>query len=305
LATIGYRLLAGGDRLAASGSWQTTCPGVGGENATITKQRVDGTPPASHGNAAPGRRVPVMRDPSMPCTVPAVVTLPARGFTRLTSRAGLLRLWADAADLAFHAGQAVWLGRHGLCDRRPYSIASAPGDLLRDHVLDFLVGLEENDEPGPHLAGLEAGTLVDVEGPLGGFDLPPGDPRSPVLLVAGGTGVAPLRSMWRQLAVHAKDRPPIAVVYSARRADDMAFVPELRQLADRGAIGLTLTVTGQDPEWNGARGRVTTAMLAAHVPSPAAARCAVCGPTAFVTHVVLALESMGVSSERIATEKWG
>jgi ferredoxin-NADP reductase len=229
--------------------------------------------------------------------------LPVRSFAPLTPRSRLLSLEAGAGEFAFHAGQAVWIGRPGLDERKPYSIASAPADLARGQALEFLVGLEDDGEAGPHLAGIGPGGLVEVEGPLGGFDLPPSAPNAPVLLVAGGTGIAPLRSMWRELLAH--DRPPpIAVIYSARTAEQLVFVEELRALERAGGLALTLTVTGADPSWGGTMGRVSTEMLAARVPAPAVTRCAICGPAAFVAHVGHVLTRLGVPLAHISTERW-
>ena len=130
---------------------------------------------------------------------PVRIAVPVLRFDPLTARARLLVLDAAGTGFSFRAGQAVWLRRVGQADRKPYSVASAPVDLATTGILEFLVSLEARGEPGPHLAGVVEGTRVEVEGPLGGFDLPPSRPDAPVLLVGGGTGIAPVRSLWREL----------------------------------------------------------------------------------------------------------
>lgn len=237
-------------------------------------------------------------------TAPArFLVLPVTTFRRLTPRSRLLTLAVARGAFRFRAGQAVWLGRHGQAERKPYSIASAPDDLLRTGVLQFLVGLDADGEAGPHLSPLARGTPVDVVGPSGGFALPDTAPSVPVLLVAGGTGIAPLRSMMRAL-LRAKHPPAITVIYSARTSEELAFLRELERLAAGGRIALAVTVTGQDPHWHGSRGRVTRALLAAQVPDARNVRCAICGPGGFVEHVRHGLDALGVPSERIATEQW-
>jgi ferredoxin-NADP reductase len=231
------------------------------------------------------------------------LVVPVRSFTPLTPRTRLLAVDASARDFSFHAGQAVWLRRCEAAERRPYSIASAPADLADAGRLEFLVGLERGGGPGPHLADVAPGTLLELEGPLGGFDLPRSTPGAPVLLVAGGTGIAPLRSMWRELLARS-DGGPISVVYSARASQDVAFLSELRALEEEARIRLGITITGEDPAWSSMRGRITSAILAAHLPRPADTRCAVCGPAAFVHHVIEALHALGVRDIHIATERW-
>jgi phenol hydroxylase P5 protein len=225
-----------------------------------------------------------------------------RSFRAVTPRAKLLRVDLGGQPFPFRAGQAASIGRHGQPLRKPYSIASSPSDLARSGALEFLVGLEPDGEPGPHLAGVGRGASIELGGPFGGFRLPPVEGR-PVLFVAGGTGIAPLRSMLHDLLDRVAP-PPIALVYSARTDGEMAFVPEFRRLAAAGTLDLTLTLTGHPPAgWSGSHGRVSRAMLARHV-SPGRTVCAVCGPPAFVDHVVRALDELGVERDRIVTERY-
>jgi ferredoxin-NADP reductase len=124
-----------------------------------------------------------------------------------------------------------------------------------------------------------------------------------VLLVGGGTGIAPLRSMWRELLAH-DEGSRLSVIYSVRSSEELAFLPELEALHRRGRIGLAVTVTGSDLKWEGGRGRLTDEALVTHVTAPAQARCAVCGPSTFVAHVVEILRRLGVPPRHIATERW-
>jgi NAD(P)H-flavin reductase len=243
-----------------------------------------------------------LRAPGRPAAHNVPIVVPVKRFTEMTPRTRLLTLDADATAFSFHAGQAVWLRRRGHPEGKPYSIASAPADLVESGILDFLVGIED-EGPGPHLADLTPGSLVEMDGPLGGFDLPQSVASAPVLLVAGGTGIAPLRSMWRELLAH-PDASSVSLVYSARRALELAFLPELRELERRGRIALSVTITGTDLEWSGGRGRLTSETIARHLVSAADTRCAVCGPGAFVAHVIDILVRLGVPARHIATERW-
>ena len=78
--------------------------------------------------------------------------------------------------------------------RKPYSIASAPWEVTKSGIMQVLVQVEDSGGLDPHLELASPGTLLDLEGPFGSFGLPERVDR-PLLFVAGGTGIAPLRSM--------------------------------------------------------------------------------------------------------------
>src|SRR5690606_8559798 len=91
------------------------------------------------------------------------------------------------------------------------------------------------------LEGIGIGSLIDVDGPIGAFgrglrtDVP-------TLLVAGGTGIAPLRSILRHL-LGQDEAPTPAMIYSARTRSEFAYGAELRGLAAQGRLRLTMTTT--------------------------------------------------------------
>jgi Oxidoreductase FAD-binding domain len=86
----------------------------------------------------------------------------------------------------------------GYSAERSYSIASAPGEPLA-----ITVERLEDGEVSPYLAGeLRAGDELELPGPIGGYFVwEPGD-GGPLTLLAGGSGVVPLRSMLRHRRVH-------------------------------------------------------------------------------------------------------
>jgi ferredoxin-NADP reductase len=229
------------------------------------------------------------------------VTVPVRRVSSATPRARLIDLDCRHAALVFAAGQAVKVGLHDSPVRKPYSIASAPWELAKTGVLQLLALVDETGGPDPHLELASPGTLIDIEGPFGSFGLPDGLAPMPVLLVAGGTGIAPLRSilMERLSRPHV---PAISVVYSARSAAEFAFKAELDALAVAGRVRLWLTVSRPDTAWTGLRGRVDERLLREALPSREAT-CFVCGPLGFVTDVSTLLGSLGVDESRILAEK--
>jgi len=165
----------------------------------------------------------------------------------------------DGAVFPYRAGQAASLAAGEANDWTPYSIASAPGETARNGALEFLVKVDGSSRFGRLVDGLELGEGVRVEGPAGNFTLSDARPTTPLLFIAGGTGIAPLRSMIRDL-LEAHHAAPLALVYSARTPGEFAYLPELRRLAGEGRLALTLTLTGDAEDWEHARGRVRAAV---------------------------------------------
>lgn len=231
-----------------------------------------------------------------------VLVLPVLGVEHAARGASLVRLALGNTPFSFAAGQAVKLGLHGQLLRKPYSIANAPADVVRDGALEFLIGLEEQERFGEHLNALGAGELIDVEGPFGRFVLP-GGAWTRVVFVAGGTGVAPLRAMWRHL-VATRPAVDLAILYSARTSADFAFRGELAQLARERRASVTMTTTREPvgSDWRGDRGRIEAHHLGAQL-TPGTVFL-VCGPPTFVGHVTAVADALRIEPERLVKEEW-
>ena len=219
-----------------------------------------------------------------------------------TPRTRRLRLAVTGGPFTFRAGQALFAGLSGADTRAPYSIASPPA-LATSGTIELLV----TADGAFGQAGLDpatvAGATLDIEGPLGNFGVPGDAAGAPLLLVAGGTGIAPLRSViFDRLAT--PGHPPATLVYSVRTPDEFAFADEFRALAAGGRLHLHQTVTRDDsPSGQPARsGRVDAALLRAALPGPDAV-CLVCGPSGFVQTVTATLTELGVPAGRIVIEK--
>lgn len=193
----------------------------------------------------------------------------------------------------------------GLADRRarkPYSIATAPEELVREGSIGFLVEVGPDGEARPNLDGAAPGRVVAVDGPLGGFTLPRALPRE-LLFIAGGTGIAPLRAMIAS-ALSRPTPPSITLLYSARTPADFAFMREARRLARQRRLRLVVTATRESaPGWRGRRGRIRQAWVDAGVKGRDPL-CFVCGPEAFVERLIEMLRLAGVPARRIRRERY-
>jgi ferredoxin-NADP reductase len=219
-----------------------------------------------------------------------------------TPRARTVIVDLAATPFPYLAGQAVLVGAHGSERLRPYSIAAAPEESARDHSLELLVGVDAEGNAGGDLR-LEAGALIDIDGPLGRFTFPAEPSERRFLFIAGGTGIAPLRAMLH----HALNVPhdAIGLLFSARTPGEFAFEQEFRSLAEARRIELELRVTREvaPDDWGGVRGRLGRDDLAPLVHDQATL-CFVCGPPALVEEIPRILGDLGVPRNCIKTEEW-
>jgi ferredoxin-NADP reductase len=231
------------------------------------------------------------------------LTLLARDVVQATPRTRIISIDLGIQSFNFHAGQAVFAGLAEGSVRRPYSIACSPGQMRRSNAIELLVQIDDHAAPDPHLERVARGTQIRVEGPFGAFGLVYPIPERRLLMIAGGTGIAPLRSMlW-----DTRERQPdldISVIYSARSAQEFAYADELNQLARERAIKLWLTVTRHsNAPWVGLRGRVNEPLIAEALEARET-RCVICGPPSLVADATAMLQSHGIARDSILTETY-
>ena len=126
------------------------------------------------------------------------------------------------------------------------------------------------------------------------------------MLVAGGSGVVPLRAMLRH-RIARESTVPLRMLYSARSQHDLIYRAELAAAADRPGVEIHITLTREQPDgWGGYVRRVDRELLA-EVAWPPAERplIYVCGPTGFVEAAADAFVAIGHEPRRIRTERFG
>lgn len=204
----------------------------------------------------------------------------------------------DPQGERFRAGQHIWIHVDGRT-RRPYSIASPPSQptelLLLFHRVPH--GAASN-----MLAGLEPGSLVRYDGPVGSFTLREGSARD-LLFVASGTGLSPLRSMILDLLERRITRR-IDLVFGTRRERDLLYPEQFRHLEAHFAnfrYHPTLSRPG-DEGWPGLRGRVT-AVLPRLFPDLRSREAYVCGRPEMIRDASEVLTGLGMAQGAIHHEE--
>jgi ferredoxin-NADP reductase len=188
--------------------------------------------------------------------------------------------------------------------QRSYSIASSP----EDGRLEIVVERLDDGEVSPYLTDeLRVGDRLELRGPIGGWFTWEARQGGPLLLVAGGSGIAPLMAMIRHRSTAGSDAS-CRLLYSSRSREDTIYAGELDRLAaEDGELEVIHTLTrSQPPGWTGYSRRIDREMLEEIAPSPEARPLVfVCGPTPLVETVATALVELGHDPARVKTERFG
>ena len=230
-------------------------------------------------------------------------TLPIREAIPATPRAHIVKLDLQGQLFRYLAGQAAYLQPQGADKRRPYSIASAPEETAQHGLIEFLVQTSGNGSSGLTAELIRPGTAVAVDGPLGSFTFPEHPSERRFVFIAGGTGIAPLRSMlWHTLLTERDGH--VSLIYSVRSPEEFAYRDEFQRLEDEGRIEFRHTVTRAATEgWSGRHGRIDVHCLDGLV-EPGNTLCFVCGPAALIGDIRPQLMELGVRVDQIRIENW-
>jgi ferredoxin-NADP reductase len=183
---------------------------------------------------------------------------------------------------------------------RSYSIASAPGE-----PVEITVERLDDGEVSPYLTEeLRAGDDLELRGPIGGYFVWEPADGGPLMLLAGGSGIVPLRAILRHRERTGSD-VPVRLLYSSRSWEDVIYRDELGRAADGVQVIQALT-RRQPPGWTGYARRVDAQMLAEVAwPADQAPLAYACGPTSFVEAVASGLVGLGYPAQRVKTERFG
>ena len=212
-------------------------------------------------------------------------------------------LWGVQLDLAeplpFYAGQFVELevpGRPG--EWRSYSVASAP---TKTETLSFVMKRIEGGMFSGQLDSIESGTAIRLRGPYGASYLRDGD--RPVVLVATGSGIAPILSILSDAADRGEART-FTFYYGARTRADLVMVESLDSLAERMSLNVRYSLSQPTPEcdWTGDRGRITRTIQGDVTEYELDAY--LCGKPEMCDTIGLLLEAKGVRSSCIFFDKF-
>lgn len=219
---------------------------------------------------------------------------------------GTTAFWFDAkgSGLTFEAGQNA---DYTLLDppqtdaegnSRTFSFAASP----HHHDTIMITTRMRPTAFKNSLKEIPLGTNVKVVGPLGNMVLHD-DVSKPAVMIAGGIGITPFRSMI-EWATHEQLPHQITLLYSNRNPAATAFLDDLEQWArDNQRLKLVLTITDSDDlSWKYERGKIDEAFIRKHVGDLSKPIFYLAGPDAMVMAMRKLLIGMGMSKDLIKME---
>jgi glycine betaine catabolism B len=214
-------------------------------------------------------------------------------------------VFSHARHLDFTPGQYMeWTLGHDHPDargnRRYFTLASAPTEK------NLRVGVKINQHSSTFkraLLEMSSGDEIIAEQVTGDFVLPK-DPRQKCVFIAGGVGVTPFRSMVKYLLDTRQPRPMV-LFYAAPTLDELVY----RDIFERAKhdLGLQVIYTLTDPaqvppNWSGAVGRITPALIKSCVPDYGGCIYYLSGPRGMVDSFKDSLARMDIPRERVRTD---
>jgi glycine betaine catabolism B len=201
---------------------------------------------------------------------------------------------ADGVPVRFEPGQFMTISTivAGQSVERCYTISSPP-------TRPFLVSITVKRVPGGVMSNwlhdnMQPGRQLSAYGPSGAFTAT-ASPAPKTLYLSAGSGITPLMSMTRASIDLGLDRD-IAFVHSARTPADIIFRDELQRLAKLSPqlkLFFVCEGVGDEPEWNGALGRLTLDQLKQWLPDYAEREVFTCGPAGYMGAVRTLLRDGG------------
>lgn len=214
-------------------------------------------------------------------------------------------IFTKPQELEFSAGQFMrWYLPHADADERgdvrPFSISNSPSEESLAFTTKFA-------NPGSSfkkaLLNLSPGYEMSIRGPFGHFILPV-DPSVTVVMLGGGVGITPFRSMIKY-ATDSALHTSITLLYANKTPADIIYRTEFDNLsAINPNFKAVYTVDTPNKDWTGETGHMTEDMVRKFVPEIAKSVFLICGPAGMVESYTKILTSLGVEPDRIRTENF-
>ena len=203
------------------------------------------------------------------------------------------------ASIPYQAGQFFMLrilSRGMWMESHPFSVSSAPGE--KD--LRFTIG--ERGDFTKRISTVKPGVRVILEGPYGIFSERTRTKRR-LVMIAGGIGVAPVRSLARSVVCEPGD---VTILYRVNDANDAALLAELREISKaRGHNLHVLQGSREGSSWMpGNTEKPDHARLLEFVPHLLDSDVYICGPAAWTNSVENTLREINVKNNQIHTEEF-
>ena len=151
------------------------------------------------------------------------------------------------------------------------------------------------------LHGMEEGQQITIRGPYGnGFPVDTDFAGKDLLFIAGGIGLAPLRSVIDYVRAKRENYGDVTIIYGARSADDLVDIAEIQNEWEKEkGFRVCLTIDRAQEGWNGHVGFVPAYVKELNVDTNATA--VLCGPPIMIKFTLAELLQEGFKKDRVYT----
>lgn len=201
----------------------------------------------------------------------------------------------------FTAGQYIELTveKEGAWVSRFFSISSSPEYFEKSGLIEISIRIQEHGQITPWLPqALKSGGVVNLSQANGEFCL--AEVSKPILMIAGGSGITPFRSMLQQIARSGQAvSQPVSLMYYARSTEHFLFRDELKKFEQQTP---NLTVHFIDTS---DVGFFSDAHLLTYCDDFNSRDIYICGPSPMILHARKVLQHQGVNGDQIHYEFFG
>ena len=198
----------------------------------------------------------------------------------------------ESKSLGHSPGQFVEVSAFGIGEA-PISVSSSPSVDGKFELCIRQVGMLTNV-----LKNYEPGDTIGIRGPFGhGYPTEKLFGKD-ILIVAGGIGLVPLRSLINYVLDNRKDFGRLIILYGAKTPSELLFTDELKAWEDRDDVELHVTVDQPDETWTGNTGVITTLIPSLDLKLNTTIA-AITGPPIMYKFVVMSLKSKQLPDDQI------
>lgn len=204
----------------------------------------------------------------------------------------------------FKAGDHVPLHitKDGACFTRYFTIASSPQHFRQTGLIELCIRTQSQTPAQTSITQfikdtLQTGMRVNLSKASGEFHLP-SNTQEKILMIAGGSGITPFRSMLQQLSMRSEYRANITLMYYARKEEDFLFKQELLNMSAQGILDVHFINTLS-------QGHFSEAQIKVYCPNALNHQVYLCGPGSMIEQGKDILIQQGLLPESIHHEYFG
>ena len=199
----------------------------------------------------------------------------------------------------FKAGQHMHITaeQNGSLQTRIFSISTSPAYFKKTGLVEMSIRVQQDGRITPWLREhFASGGICNLSEAQGDFVLPEGD--QPLLMIAGGSGITPFRSMMNQLAAENSKRD-VTLMFYVRDEANALFKSEFEKITAEHSNLNIVYVDGSK------EGHFSAEHLNTYCPDYASRKVMICGPTPMIQLARKTVSDLGVSADNIMFEYFG